>query len=132
MLLKTFITFFCVHSTFFLISHWPRSNGSFKTSCIIVFVPLIFLSIYWPVYLRTILNVTINIKSIVGSFFSGLFAIILSNIFSFFIWYLYTHKDGVQGLWHKDIEIARLLLYVHLVIYIVFYFPSILFNKRKA
>jgi hypothetical protein len=82
-------------------------------------------------HLRSILKEAINYKNIVSSSFVAFSAIILSNLLTYLIWYLYSQKDDVKKLWSKDFEIAKLILLVNVIIFIVFYFPSIFLIKSK-
>lgn len=119
MFIRTFIVFFCINIVSFMLSVWTRLNGWYLATAFLLYLPIIAVSIYWPIYLKSILTESFIFKNIVYNATSAVSAIILADTLVFMFW-SFVIMHGFSGLNGEDYEMAEIILYAHVGTLVLF------------
>ena len=128
--IKTFVLFLLSQVITTSLSIWCRYLGWYFSSVLIIAVPLVIISIMWPICLRNRAE-TISFKDVLKSSIAGISGIVVANVIVYLIWY-YVSKDGdLSNLWGKDFDVFKVELYFSLLLFIVLYLFSLLVVGKR-
>jgi len=123
---KTFLLYLLSQTITISFSLWFRKIGWYDFDIMVIIIPLVIISIIWPLYLLS--NVEINVlEDVLKSSIAGICGIILSNFIMYFFWYFIIKNGDFSNLWGKDFDVLKVEIFLSLIIFIVLHLLFFLF-----